>query len=95
MNPRATIILAFFTPNHPTQLTLFLSLGPVIDEISRPFHNDQSFFDYPRQHRAGHCAVFYRRTNLEFIELKAFDLRFLSRKLRKPSYPIVLAVIDR
>ena len=31
---------------------------------------------------------------LEFIELKAFDLRFLSRKLRKPAYPIVLAVID-
>ena len=31
---------------------------------------------------------------LEFIELKAFDLRFLSRKQRKPSYPIVLAVID-
>ena len=31
---------------------------------------------------------------LEFIELKAYDLRFLSRKLRKPTYPIVLAVID-
>ena len=31
---------------------------------------------------------------LEFIELKAYDLRFLSRKLRKPAFPIVLAVID-
>ena len=31
---------------------------------------------------------------LEFIELKAYDLRFLSRKLRKPAYPINLAVID-
>ena len=31
---------------------------------------------------------------LEFIELKAYDLRFLSRKLRKPTYPISLAVID-
>ncbi|MGB5619086.1 MAG: CHASE2 domain-containing protein, partial [Desulfobacterales bacterium] len=31
---------------------------------------------------------------LEFIELKSYDLRFLSRKLQKPSYPIVLAVID-
>ena len=31
---------------------------------------------------------------LEFIELKAYDLRFLSRKLRKPTHPIVLAVID-
>lgn len=31
---------------------------------------------------------------LEFIELKAYDLRFLSRKQHKPTHPIVLAVID-
>jgi adenylate cyclase len=40
-------------------------------------------------------ALFFTGVSiLEFIELKAFDLRFLSRKLRKPTYPIVLAVID-